>query len=308
MMVIRRWLALLAVPAATLALTTPAMASVSRTAAAGGTKIVVAETAFGPALAVGSGPFKNYTLYYITSDHSGTYGCTTGVTTTPIGPLTCTGPSNDQNAEWPAITSATRPVAGPGVRQRLLSRVYRKGVGYQITYAGHPLYLFDRQAGAVTGEGWNEPGLPPWHGIWWLLSPDGQPAPWAGILTTANVNGKRVLAETFQTGIGFVNFPVYTFSGDQPYYSSACSASGACARAWPSVLTRDEPGLTGVSASGAGEIGIPGYLKQVTWYGHPLYLFSHEQLMPLPNGGGAPVGNGNGIKAFGGTFSLVVNP
>jgi hypothetical protein len=31
------------------------------------------------------------------------------------------------------------------------------------------------------------------------------------------------------------------------------------------VLTRDEPGLTGVSASGAGEIGIPGNLKQVTW-------------------------------------------
>ncbi len=41
-----------------------------------------------------------------------------------------------------------------------------------------------------------------------------------------------------------------------------------------------------------------------SWYGHPLYLFSHEQ----PNGTGAPTGNGNGIKAFGGTFSLVVNP
>ena len=172
-MVIRRWLALLAVPAATLALTTPAMASASRTAAAGGTEIVVAETAFGPALAVGSGPFKNYTLYYITSDHPGSYGCTTGATKTPFGPFTCTGPSNDKNAEWPAITSATRPVAGPGVSQGLLSRVYRKGVGYQVTYAGHPLYLFDQQAGAVTGEGWFEPGLPPWHGIWWLMSPDG---------------------------------------------------------------------------------------------------------------------------------------
>ena len=68
-MVIRRWLALLAVPAATLALTTPAMASASLTAAAGGTEIVVAETAFGPSLAVGSGPFKNYTLYYISSDY-----------------------------------------------------------------------------------------------------------------------------------------------------------------------------------------------------------------------------------------------
>jgi len=307
-MVIRRWLALLAVPAATLALTTPAMASASRTAAARGTEIIVAETAFGPALAVGSGPFKNFTLYFISSDHGRSFGCTTGATKTPVGPITCTGPSNDKNAEWPAITSATRPVAGPGVSAGLLSRVYRKGVGYQITYAGHPLYLFDQQAGAVTGEGWFEPGLPPWHGIWWLMSPDGSPAPWAGTLTTTSINGKRVLAESFQTGIGWINFPVYTFSADQPYYSSACSANASCARAWPSVLTRDEPGLTGVSASGAGEIGIPGNLTQVTWYGHPLYLFSHEELVPLPNGAGAPAGNGNGIKAFGGTFSLVVNP
>jgi predicted lipoprotein with Yx(FWY)xxD motif len=303
-MVIRRWLALLAVPAATLALTTPAMASASRTAAAGGTEIVVNETAFGPALAVGSGPFKNYTLYYISSDYGRSFGCTTGVTKTSFGPITCTGPSNDRNAEWPAITSATRPVAGPGVSQRLLSRIYRKGVGYQVTYAGHPLYLFDQQPGAVTGEGWFEPGLPPWYGIWWLMSSGGQPVPWAGTLTTTRVGGKTVLAEPYQTGIGWINFPVYTFSGDQPYYSASCSASAACARAWPPVLTQDGPGRAGVPASGIGEIGIPGHLTQVTWYGHPLYLFSHEQ----PNGTGALTGNGNGIKAFGGTFSLVVNP
>ncbi len=47
---------------------------------------------------------------------------------------------------------------------------------------------------------------------------------------------------------------------------------------------------------------------QVTWYGHPLYLFSHEELIPTSNGGATAAGNGNGIKAFGGTFSLVVNP
>src|SRR5271154_1345844 len=94
-MSIRRSLALLAVPAATLALTaTPAMASTARSAAPSGTEIIVANTAFGPSLAVGSGPFKNYTLYYITSDHGTSFGCTTGATSTPIGPLTCTGPSN----------------------------------------------------------------------------------------------------------------------------------------------------------------------------------------------------------------------
>lgn len=306
-MLIRRWLALLAVPAVTLAVSTPALASTARPAAkaaAKGTEIVVSDTAFGPALAVGSGSYKGYTLYYITSDHGHSFGCTTGVTKTPIGPITCTGPSSDKNAEWPAITSAAKPVAGPGVHQRLLGRVYRKGIGYQVVYAGHPLYLFDQQAGAVTGEGWDEPGLPPWHGIWWLLSASGQPVAWAGTLTTATVGGKKVLAESFMTGVGWVNFLVYTFSGDQPYGGASCSASASCARAWPPALTQGSPGYTGVPASGVGEIGLPGGVSQATWYGHPLYTFGSEQIA-LIGGKPSPLGNGNGVRAFGGTFSLV---
>jgi predicted lipoprotein with Yx(FWY)xxD motif len=307
-MSIRRSLALLAVPAATLALTaTPAMASTARSAAPSGTEIIVANTAFGPSLAVGSGPFKNYTLYYITSDHGTSFGCTTGATSTPIGPLTCTGPSNDKNAEWPAITTNGKPVAGPGVHQYLLGRVYRKGIGWQVTYAGHPLYLFDEQPGAETGEGWDEPGLPPWHGVWWLISASGQPVPWAGTLTTTRVGGQRVLAEPMLTGIGWVNFPLYTFSGDGSYTTS-CAWNSACARAWPPAYTDGSPGYSGVPASGVGVTGLPGGLSQITWNGHPLYLFSHEELIPASNGGGAPAGNGNGIHAFGGTFSLVVNP
>jgi hypothetical protein len=92
--------------------------------------------------------------------------------------------------------------------------------------------------------------------------------PWTGTLTTTKVGGQTVLAEPFLTGIGCVKFP----------------------------------------ASGVGVVGLPAGLSQITWNGRPLYLFSHEELAPLPNGGGAPPGNGNGIKAFGGTFSLVVNP
>ena len=245
-MSIRTSLALLVVPAAALALAaTPALASTAAPAAAtaahhapSGTEIIVADTAFGPSLAVGSGPFKNYTLYYITSDHGHSYGCTTGATSTPIGPLTCTGPSNDKNAEWPAITTNGKPVAGPGVSRGLLGRVYRKGVGWQVTYAGHPLYLFDQSPGAVTGEGWDEPGLPPWHGVWWLISASGEPVAWAGTLTTTTVAGQTVLAEPFMTGIGWVDFPVYTFSGDEPYAFATCSASAACAQAWPTALTR----------------------------------------------------------------------
>jgi predicted lipoprotein with Yx(FWY)xxD motif len=308
-MSIRRSLALLAVPAATLALTaTPAMASPARPAAPSGTEIVVNDTAFGPALAVGSGPFKNYTLYYITSDHGTSFGCTVGVTKTPFGSMTCTGPSNDKNAEWPAITTNGKPVAGPGVSRSLLSRVYRKGVGWQVTYAGHPLYLFDNQPGAVTGEGWNEPGIPPWHGTWWLLSAKGEPVPWAGSVTTTNIGGKSVLAEPMMTGIGWIDFPLYTFSGDQSGYGTTCADNAACARAWPPAYTNGSPGSSGVPASDVGVTSVSGGLSQITWNGHPLYLFSNEQAAPTATGGAAPVGNGNGIHAFGGTFSLVVNP
>ncbi|MGH3196108.1 MAG: hypothetical protein ACRDOH_05395 [Streptosporangiaceae bacterium] len=305
----RALVALTALAATSLGLAATAQASPTSPAAAKpkGTEISVADTAFGPALVVGSGPDKGYTLYFISSDNApGSYGCTPGVTKTPVGPITCTGPSNDKNAEWPAITTTGKPVAGPGVSAKLLGTVYRKGVGTQITYRKHPLYLFDGMPGQVSGEGWFEPGLPPWHGVWWVMSPGGYPVPWAGSLTTTKVGGKTVLAAPYVTGAGWINFPVYTFSGDSPGYS-ACSANPACARAWPPALTSGAPGWTGVPANQIGGLGIPGNLQQVSWGGRPLYLFSHEQIALLPNGMPAPVGNGNGIKAFGGTFSLV-NP
>jgi predicted lipoprotein with Yx(FWY)xxD motif len=289
-----------------------AQASTTQAAAAKakpkGTEISVANTVFGPALVVGSGPFKGFTLYFISSDNAPrSYGCTPGVTKTPVGPITCTGPSNDKNAEWPAITTKGKPVAGPGVSARLLGTVFRKGVGTQITYRGHPLYLFDQMPAQITGEGWFEPGLPPWHGIWWLMSPRGYPVPWAGSLTTTKVGGKTVLAAQQLTGAGWINFPLYTFTADTPSYS-ACAAIVACARAWPPVITSGAPGWTGLQPSQIGGLGIPGHLQQVSWAGQPLYLFSHEQLALQPNGMPAALGNGNGIKAFGGTFSLVVNP
>jgi hypothetical protein len=51
---------------------------------------------------------------------------------------------------------------------------------------------------------------------------------------------------------------------------------------------------------------LPSGLSQITWNGRPLYLFSDEAIGLAPNGGAAPLGTA--IKAFGGTFSLVVNP
>ena len=114
------WRALVPLTALATLLGLAASAQASTTQAAKakpkGTEISVANTVFGPALVVGSGPYKGFQLYFISSDNAPySYGCVPGVTKTPVGPITCTGPSNDKNAEWPAITTTGKPVAGPGV-------------------------------------------------------------------------------------------------------------------------------------------------------------------------------------------------
>lgn len=297
----------LAALAAVLALTAAAQAATPAGKAAG-TKIIVASTPFGPALAVGSGPFKGRTLYFISSDNPPSYGCTVGPTKTPFGRIACTGPSSSK-AEWPAITTVGKPAAGPGVSAALLGTVHRKGVGNQVTYSGHPLYLFSFESGPgqVLGEGFFEPGLPPWHGIWWLMSPAGYPRPWAGTLTTTKIGRKTVLASADLTAVGWINFPLYTFSADKRG-KAVCSSNAACARAWPPMITSGTVGSIGLPVSGIGGVTIPGQLDQVSWKGRPLYLFSAEMLKLLPTGQAVAEGNGNGIKAFGGTFRLVVSP
>jgi predicted lipoprotein with Yx(FWY)xxD motif len=279
-----------------------AQASPSLAAAAKGTVITTATTVYGTALVVGSGPFKGFSLYSITSDHGHQFGCKAVTVKTIAGPILCTGPSTDHKAEWPAITTVGKPVAGPGVKAALLGTVTRKNVGTQVTYAGHPLYLFDQFAGAVSGESWDEPGLPPWHGVWTLLQPSGKALPWVGTLTTTVIKGKTVLAAQMNTGIGTINFPVYSYSKDTAKHS-AC-ATGACARAWPLVLTSGTPGLSnGLSAKNVSALRTAKG-TQVSYKGRPLYFFAFEQIVPTP-AGFAPAGNGNGVMVAGGTFRLV---
>jgi predicted lipoprotein with Yx(FWY)xxD motif len=269
--------------------------------AAKGTEIATAVTAFGRALVVGSGKYAGFTLYYITSDHGSSFGCTSKPVKTPVGTLLCTGPSGDKQAEWPAITTSGKPVAGPGVSQKLLGTVHRAGIGSQITYAGHPLYLFEDSPGQVTGEGWDEPSLPPWHGVWYLMAPSGRALPWAGTLTTMKIKGKSVLATPMFTGVGWINFPVYSYSRDTARHSRC---AGACARAWPPVLTSGLPGLSGgLSPRRLATLRNPDGI-QVSYRGKPLYLFAFEGLAPTSTGFGA-TGNGNGISVGGGTFRLV---
>jgi predicted lipoprotein with Yx(FWY)xxD motif len=252
-------------------------------AAARGTVIAAVTNSFGTSLVVGSGRFAGFTLYFITSDHGTSFGCTSKPVTTPIGRLLCTGPPGGKS-EWPAITTAGRPVAGPGV-----------------TYAGHPLYLFDQGPGQVTGEGWDEPTLPPWHGVWYLMSPSGRALPWAGTLTTMRIRGRRVLATPMLTGVGWIDFPVYGYSRDS---RSRSTCTGACARAWPPALTSGRPGLSGgLSAGRLGVLRTPEGL-QVRYGGRPLYVFAFEGVTMTATGFAA-TGSGNGVRTRGGIFRLV---
>lgn len=288
----------LAIGSAALAPTVPAQAAAAWT----GTVINEANGPYGQMLVVGSGRYKGFTLYAITSDRPGHYGCTATAVTVLGHHISCTGPSNDPNAEWPAITTTGAPIAGQGVDSALLRSVYRKDVGHEVTYAGHPLYLFDPKPDIVTGEGWDEPDLPPWHGVWWVVSPSGQYQPWPGQLTTTRIGSHTVLAARMQTAIGYKDFPVYTYSNDR---RTSSSCYDFCAHAWPPLLTSSRPTVTkGVNSGDVSTITRKGGVCQVEYDGHPLYLFSHEGIVHTAKGYFA-TGSGNGIRRDGGVFELV---
>lgn len=56
---------------------------------------------------------------------------------------------------WPPLTSSGTPVALHGANPSLVGTIKRSDGSVQVTYAGHPLYLYvgDSQAGQTNGEG-----------------------------------------------------------------------------------------------------------------------------------------------------------
>jgi predicted lipoprotein with Yx(FWY)xxD motif len=243
-------------------------------------------------------------------------GCTTTlVEETAEGTLSCTGAETDRTADWPALTTEGRPVAGPGVNPWLLGSVYRADLGaYQVTYAGHPLYLFDPGPNSFFGADFFESvlPLPPWHTAWYLLSPWGLPATGQANLETeapqpGTTYSSTVLATEMLPNVvpGGAAITVYSFSGDNRWQSRCY---GMCEREFIPVLTSGPPTTqAGVNPAGVGVIRRFGGSLQVTYDGHPLYIYSQEQ--PLVGESGlvttGSAGNGNGIDAFGGTFGVV---
>ncbi|MGO9490440.1 MAG: hypothetical protein ACLQBB_15625 [Solirubrobacteraceae bacterium] len=48
---------------------------------------------------------------------------------------------------WPALTTSGKPTSGAGVKSSLLSTIKLRGGDAQVTYAGHPLYLYSGDSG-----------------------------------------------------------------------------------------------------------------------------------------------------------------
>jgi predicted lipoprotein with Yx(FWY)xxD motif len=88
---------------------------------------------------------------------------------------------------------------------------------------------------------------------------------------------------------------LYLFKKDSGT-TSACT--GACASAWPPLLVKGKPeAVSGASASLLGTTTRPEGTSQVTYNGHPLYLFVKDQ-KPGDT-------NGQGLTAFGAAWFAV---
>ena len=71
---------------------------------------------------------------------------------------------------WPPVLTDGTPQAGSGVDASRLGTTTRTDGKVEVTYAGHPLYYFqkDKAPGDTTGQGVNGFG-----DLWWVLNPSG---------------------------------------------------------------------------------------------------------------------------------------
>lgn len=285
---------------------------------------VVSSATYGTVLIASGAELEGAPIYEFSGDVDGRFGCGT---TKALGfdfdsntdvTLTCTGPmadyvNNVASDDWPALTTTGAPIAGPGVQQKLLGTVHRPGIGNQVTYNGHPLYLFDNAASPFAPHGVDdletvEP-LPPWHGTWFLVSAkNGLPVTGPAMISIGTLpNGQSAVALEGRNAHP-INVILYSYSRDT-VATSACT--GACAAEWIPVYTTGTPkAVRGIEQSELGVIRRPDGSDQATYGGQPLYQYSREKGVfhgkNQPPQFSGTAGNGNGLPGpGGGTFSRI---
>ena len=295
----------LGIVAASLAFSSPASAQSSSCADAvtgapqGPATVSVRSTAHGRALVVGSGRYTGCSLYLLTSDQLHALTGAPFACSDNLNPLGAANPCD--TVLWPALLTQGAPVAGPGIKPKLLGTVTRTDLPglpavQQVTYAGHPLYRFflDEVPGETEGANLDDPVTSP-AGVWYLVNPRGIPAPGQAQLRleTAPLDStgpaETVLAARMNNDFHVfpnVSFPVYILSVDNGDQSgdarsrevggeSACQ--GQCAVYWPPVLTSQEPQAgPGVEQNALGITVRSDGSHQVTYDGQPLYVFNKD--------------------------------
>lgn len=104
-------------------------------------------------------------------------------------------------------------------------------------------------------------------------------------VTVVNAGGK--LGQIVAAGTS--KMTVYLFEAD---HGSGSACSGACASAWPPVITHGAPQAgPGTNAAALGTITRSDGSKQVTYNGHPLYFFTGDAA--------SGEAKGEGVTAFG---------
>jgi predicted lipoprotein with Yx(FWY)xxD motif len=78
--------------------------------------------------------------------------------------------SGDCVVDWPPVTAAGKPTVGTGLTASKVATTQSTDGKTQVTYNGHPLYLFqgDKSPGDTSGQGLNAFGAG-----WFVLSPAG---------------------------------------------------------------------------------------------------------------------------------------
>ena len=199
---------------------------------------------------------------------------------------------------WPPLLTTRRPTADSGVFGNGLGTIRRPDDTLQVTYFGHPLYrfAFDLFPGAPSGLTNGEYLVDPFAlGVWYTEAPSGAADP--GVATVASEGSSlgTVLSFSSPNSRPTGPFTLYAFSADT---ATASACNDACAIAWPPLLTSAPP--LAASGSGLDPTHLGAILRsdgtfQVTYFGHPLYLFAR----------GFSGTAGEGVSAFGGTFNAV---
>jgi predicted lipoprotein with Yx(FWY)xxD motif len=87
-------------------------------------------------------------------------------------------------AAWPPVRTTGKPTVGSGLTASKVGTTPRSDGKPQVTYNGHPLYLFqdDQNAGDTNGQGVNGFGAP-----WYVMSPAGNAITTSG--SSSNAGG-----------------------------------------------------------------------------------------------------------------------